>query len=160
MAGGNCETLAYDVRGDSAEQLAALTATPTHAYYFATSAIFRPQVEVFVAERFTGFLAIYVDGFWRMSQVLRAGQPKLSIFYPSSAFVTERPRGMTEYTMAKAAGEMLCADMNRTQTPLHVTVRRLPRLLTDQTASMSGAEAAPPLETMLPVILEVQSWPR
>jgi hypothetical protein len=63
---------------------------------------------------------------------------------------------MTEYTMAKAAGEVLCADMNVSQAPLRVIVRRLPRLPTDQTASNTVAEAALPLDTMLPIIREVQ----
>jgi hypothetical protein len=67
---------------------------------------------------------------------------------------------MTEYTMAKAAGEVLCAEMNAFQAPLHVTVCRLPRLPTDQTASITPAETAEPLETMLPIVRGVQSWPR
>jgi hypothetical protein len=67
---------------------------------------------------------------------------------------------MTEYTMAKAAGEILCVDMNVSLPPAHVTVSRLPRLPTDQTASVAATEASDALETMLPIIREVQSWPR
>jgi hypothetical protein len=67
---------------------------------------------------------------------------------------------MTEYAMAKSAGEALCADMNRALKPLHVTVTRLPRLPTDQTASITPVKTASSLETMLPVVREVQSWPR
>lgn len=62
--------------------------------------------------------------------------------------------------MAKSAGEALCADMNSELAPLHVVVSRLPRLLTDQTASIPHVESAPTLETMLPLVREVQSWPR
>jgi hypothetical protein len=159
-AGGRCETLAYDARRPAEEQLALLADVPTHAYYFATPAIFRPQSKIFAENRLKEFLAIYVDGFWQLSQALRARQPRLSAFYPSSVYVTERPRGMTEYTMAKAAGEVLCADMNLSQAPLHVIVRRLPRLPTDQTASITAVETADPLETMLPIVREVQSWQR
>lgn len=159
-AGGTCETLVYDARKPAAEQLALLTDAPTHAYYFATPAIFRVQSEMFYQERLKEFLTIYVDGFWQLSQALRACQPRLSVFYPSSVFVTERPQGMTEYTMAKAAGEVLCADMNVSLAPLHVTNSRLPRLPTDQTASISTAKMTNPVETMLPIIREVQSWPR
>jgi hypothetical protein len=159
-AGGTCETLAYDASKPATEQLALLADTPTHAYYFATPAIFRSQSELFVRERLEEFLAIYVNGFWQLLQTLHARQPRLSAFYPSSVSVTERPQGMTEYTMAKAAGEVLCADMNISLAPLHVTASRLPRLLTDQTASIAAAEIADPLETMLPVIREVQSWPK
>ena len=66
---------------------------------------------------------------------------------------------MTEYSMAKAAGEVLCADMNASMAPLRVVVKRLPRLPTDQTASNTAAEAAKPIDTMLPIIREVQGRP-
>jgi len=159
-AGGACETIAYDARRPAAEQLAALAEPPTHAYYFATPSIFRPQAEMFVQERLAEFLAVYVDGFWDLSHALRMRRPETSLFYPSSIAVTERPRGMTEYAMAKASGEVLCADMKASLGPLHVTVSRLPRLPTDQTATFADAETASPVEIMLPIIREVQSWPR
>jgi hypothetical protein len=103
---------------------------------------------------------VYVEGFWDLAQALRARQPRVSLFYPSSTFVTERPRGMTEYAMAKAAGEVLCADINRSLAPMHVTLSRLPRLRTDQTTSVTVVEMADALEALLPNIREVQSWPR
>jgi hypothetical protein len=160
LAGGSCETLAYDSRRPAADQLSRLTETPSHAYYFATPAIARPSSGIFATERLSEFLAVYVDGFWDLSRALRTHQPGLSLFYPSSVFVAERPKGMTEYAMAKAAGEVLCADMNASLSPAHITVRRLPRLPTDQTSSLIAAHTADPLETLLPVIREVQSWPR
>jgi hypothetical protein len=159
-AGGACETLCYDARKPAAEQLAMLADAPTHAYYFATPTIYRPQADIFVAERLKEFLTFYVDGFWQLSQALRARQPSLSFFYPSTVFVTERPREMKEYAMAKAVGEMLCADINASLAPTHVTLSRLPRLATDQTASVAGPETTPALETMLPIVREVQTWPR
>jgi NADP-dependent 3-hydroxy acid dehydrogenase YdfG len=157
MAGKVCQTLAYDSRKPVEGQLASLPETPTHVYYFATPAIFKPQSQIFSAQRLKEFLDVYVDGFWQLSQALRTRQAKLSIFYPSSVAVAERPRGMTEYTMAKAAGEVLCADINAYLAPLRVIVKRLPRLLTDQTASNTAAETVLPLETLLPIIREVQA---
>ncbi len=159
-AGGLCEILPYDVRKPAAEQLASLKDAPTHLYYFATPTIFRHQSEIFSPGRLKEFMAFFVDGFWQLSEVLRLRQPSLSIFYPSTVFVTERPAGMTEYAMAKAAGEHLCADMNASLSPAHVTVSRLPRLLTDQTASVTALETADPLQTILPIIREVHSWPK
>ena len=50
--------------------------------------------------------------------------------------------------------------MNQAFTPLHVTAHRLPRLPTDQTASITPIDTAFPLEIMVPLIREVQSWPR
>jgi hypothetical protein len=157
--GGACETLAYDVCQPATEQLALLEDSPTHAYYFATPAISRAQSMIFSGERLKEFLAVYVNGLWQLANTLHVRQPKLSIFYPSSVFVNARPRGMTEYSMAKAAGEVLCADMNESMAPLRLIVSRLPRLLTDQTASTTALDIAPALETMLHIVREVQSRP-
>jgi hypothetical protein len=158
-AGGECETLTYDALRPADEQLTSLRVNPTHLYYFATPAIFRSQSEMFAEDRLNEFLAVYVSGFSRLVRALRTRQPSLSIFYPSSIAVTERPKGMTEYAMAKAAGEILCADLNASLSPLHINVKRLPRLPTDQTASIIAVKTADPLETMLPIIREVQCWP-
>jgi NADP-dependent 3-hydroxy acid dehydrogenase YdfG len=155
-AGGICETQAYDARRPAAEQIEALLHQPTHAYYFATPMIGRHRSDVFSGESLAEFLTIYVDGFWKLAKALYVRRPNLRIFYPSSVFVTERPPHMTEYTMAKAAGEILCADMNISMESLRVIVRRLPRLLTDQTASNIEVETSSALDTMLPIVLDVQ----
>jgi acyl dehydratase len=159
-AGGRCDTLAYDSHAPAEDQLACLEDAPTHAYYFATPTIFRAQSELFVSERLSDFLDVYVHGFWRLARALHARRHEVSIYYPSSVAVDERPSGMTEYAMAKAAGEALCTDMNKALEPMHVTTSRLPRLPTDQTATLTPVETASAVETMLPVVREVQSWPR
>jgi hypothetical protein len=44
---------------------------------------------------------------------------------------------------------------------LHVTVDRLPRLLTDQTASVTETiKLASPIACLMPMVREAQSWPR
>jgi len=161
-AGGICETLAYDASLPAEPQLAALTAAPTHAYYFATPKIFRAQSGLFVRPRLDEFLDVYVDGFFNLAEALRARREGVSLFYPSSVAVdaAERPRGMLEYAMAKSAGETLCVEMNQALAPLHVTVDRLPRLRTDQTASVIGGSLPSPASRVLPFVRETQSWPR
>ena len=159
-AGGTAEAMAYDARRPAEEQLAGLANAPTHLYYFATPVISQRHSDVFVPVRFDDFNAVYVHGFWHLTAALRARQPGLSIFYPSSAFVSKRPRNMTEYAMAKLAGEALCADMNLGLAPSHVTVRRLPPLPTDQTASIKSLWRPRPRRTLLQIVREVQSWPR
>jgi hypothetical protein len=67
---------------------------------------------------------------------------------------------MLEYAMAKAAGERLCADLDASHASLRISVERLPRLPTDQTASIVPAEESSVLETMLPIVRKVQAWPR
>jgi hypothetical protein len=158
--GGKCETLAYDASLPAEPQLTGLAATPTHAYYFATPKIFAAQSGLFARPRLDAFLSVYVDGFLNLAAALRARRRDVSLFYPSSVAVAERPRGMLEYAMAKAAGEALCTEMNQVLRPLHVTVERLPRLLTDQTASVIGAPAPSPVGCLAPIVRTVQSWPR
>jgi hypothetical protein len=117
-AGGTCKTLAYDAAQPAESQLGALGCAPTHAYYFATPTIFWAQSALFDRGRLDAFLNVYVDGFLDLAQALRARRNDVSLFYPSSDFVTERPRGMLEYAMAKAAGETLCGDMNLAWAPM------------------------------------------
>jgi len=64
---------------------------------------------------------------------------------------------MTEYAMAKTAGETLCADLMREDLGLRILVSRLPRVLTDQTATVAQAQNADPLAVMLPLIREMQN---
>ena len=150
-AGGSCKALAYDAAKAAEPQLATLDDAPSHAYYFASPTIFRAQSALFARARLDAFLNTYVDGFLDLAQTLRARRSDVSLFYPSSEFVMERPRGMIEYSMAKAAGETLCDEINQTWAPLRVTVERLPRLLTDQTASIIGAQLASAADCLLPI---------
>ena len=93
-------------------------------------------------------------------EALRAVRSDVSLFYPSSVYVEERPRGMIEYAMAKAAGETLCTEMNLAWAPLRVAVGRLPRLPTDQTASVIETKFPSPVACLLTFVRETQSLPR
>ena len=109
-------------------------------------------------DRFVRFFDFYVDGFYEICQQL-AGMAggKLSVFYPSSVAVESHPPEMTEYAMAKTAGEVLCADLNAQWPNIRIVVNRIPRVLTDQTASLVQVELADPLNVMLPIIRQVQT---
>ena len=101
---------------------------------------------------------MYVKGFYDCCSYFdEHGSGAFTGFYPSSVFVESNPPDMTEYCMAKAAGEMLCANMNRAGGRVHIIVSRLPRLLTDQTATLIPVETEDPLKVMLPVVRNVQS---
>jgi acyl dehydratase/NADP-dependent 3-hydroxy acid dehydrogenase YdfG len=155
--GGKCDVLRYDATKPASAQLRDLPAAPTHLYYFATPVIFRSKAGLYVPERFDEFRRIYVDGFYELFMALRPGaENRLAAFYPSSVAVEERPADMTEYTMAKAAGEVLCADIRSFVPGSHIVINRLPRLPTDQTATLIPTESANPLDVMLPIIHEVQ----
>lgn len=122
----------------------------THIYYFATPQIYRQAAGVFSAARLAMFNRIFVERFNDM--LLAVGDRPLDIFYPSTVFVEERTKGMTEYAMSKATGEILCADLARTMPKLAITAPRLPRVLTDQTASAIAVRTLDPSEVMLPLL--------
>jgi NAD(P)-dependent dehydrogenase (short-subunit alcohol dehydrogenase family) len=154
--GGRATVIRYDVTEPARPQLAALSARPTHLWYFATPPIFRTRRDPFDPERFAEFVRHYVTGFAEVCGALAVDGP-LAAFYPSSVAVVERPRGMTEYAAAKAAGELLCSDLTRLLPALRIVQRRLPRLPTDQTASVfrSALEDAPAL--FAPIVAEMHA---
>ena len=152
-----CRAIPYDARQSAADQLGLLNADVTHLYYFATGPIARQKEDLFVTSLFDEFTQVYVKGFYDCCEFVSArGSRKLTAYYPSSIFVENSPPGMTEYSMAKMAGEMLCENMNRANSGIHVLTSRLPRLLTDQTATVSPGKNADPFEVMLPIIRRVQ----
>jgi len=155
--GERCRTMRYDARSDPAAQVAGIG--PVHQlYYFATPQIFRQRSVSFVPATFAEFAEFYVTGFWKACNAVRAvsGLP-LTAFYPSSVALNEHARDMIEYRMAKLAGETLCAEMNRFDKGTRVLVRRLPRLLTDQTATVMPVESADPLSILPPILREMHS---
>jgi hypothetical protein len=156
-ANETCHAIEYDARKEAAAQLKALSTGVTHLYYFATSSITRQKESQFVSNLFDEFVQIYVKGFYACCRYLGQHRSQtLTAFYPSSIFVESNPTNLIEYSMAKAVGEMLCANMNRSGGQVRVIVNRLPRLLTDQTTTVLPVERHDPLNIMLPVIRRVQ----
>ncbi len=156
--GGACETMAYDVRQPASGQLATLNVSPTSLYYFASAPIFTRRTALFAPAIYDEANRFYVQGFYDVCTALKARDARpLSVFYPSSIAVTERPAELTEYAMAKAAGEVLCEDLNRFVRGLRIVVSRLPRILTDQTASVSPVESTPPTTVLLPIVRDVEA---
>jgi len=156
--GCNCDVVHFDVRSPASQQLKSLTGSISNLYYYATCQIFGRRTREFESAILEEFLQFYVRGFYDLCLGLRESTGlKLSVFYPSSVAVEERPRNMTEYAMAKAAAEILCADLNRSWPSLHITTVRLPRLLTDQTATVATTQVVDSVDTLLPIIRKVQS---
>ena len=154
--GGRCDVIRYDVRKNAREQLSHLCVCPTQVYYLPTPVIFRRKSAVFSEPRFQEFFTFYVVAFYDLCRELRSRSiKKIPIFYPSSVYIDDRPEGMTEYTMAKAAAEVFCADLKSFDSPGPILVRRLPRLPTDQTASLWKIDTADPISVILPIVREV-----
>jgi hypothetical protein len=154
--GGSCEVMQYDASLPAAEQLAGSGKAFTSLYYFATTSIFLRKTKIYSRATFETFLRIYVDGFYDICEVFHDAKPGFSAFYPSSVAVEDRPIDMTEYAMAKAAGEILCTDLARRKKGLRFIVERLPRLLTDQTATVMPTKNIAPHEVMLPIVRRVE----
>jgi NAD(P)-dependent dehydrogenase (short-subunit alcohol dehydrogenase family) len=153
-----CRIIQYDARRSASDQLTKLACHPSHMYYFATTPIARQKEELFVPNLFDEFIQVYVKGFYDCCRALGEHTERpLTAFYPSSVFVEDGPKGLAEYSMAKIAGENLCNSMNRSGGRVRVIVGRLPRLRTDQTATVPPVESSDPLGTMLPIIRTVQS---
>jgi acyl dehydratase len=173
-AGGARVTLTYRQGGDDAEQIAAeINATGGHAqamlydagiaaslppgifdqaYYFATPHLGR-------LSRADALEPILVHGFAALAAALRARSPgRLALFYPSTVFLDERPAGFEAYCAAKAKAEALCETLSR-QPDMVLCAPRLPRLQTDQTASIIPKPAAEPAAVLLPWLFAMRDKP-
>jgi acyl dehydratase len=157
---GVCTALAYKSSGDAASQLSAIPVDVNQLYYFATPPIFPRASDEFSPEKFREFRSVYVDAFQDVCQFVRTRSraATLAAFYPSSVAVEEVPPDLAEYAKAKAEGEKLCAAMTQQIGGLKVVIGRLPRVLTDQTATIAQVENADPLTTILPFIHKLQEW--
>ena len=154
---GHCELTQIDLTASQSTALAIDSAGLDAIYYFATPRIYTKRRDLFNRTAFDGFVGIYLDAFYHLCHGLdRVERPRpLKIYLPSSVYVSERPRGMTEYAMAKAAAEILADDINRTLRNVTVVCTRLPRLATDQTAAILNQSVESNFEVMLDVVNEV-----
>lgn len=156
--GGQCDVKHFDAMLSASEQLVPVDRRTTSIYYFATGPIFVRKTRAYMPELFKEFSRVYLDAFHEVcAAVLGNAESQISIFYPSSVAVTDHAADMTEYAMAKAAGEMLCADLARADARIRVIVERLPRMLTDQTATTMPVKTASPLDVMLPIVRRMEA---
>ena len=73
----------------------------------------------------------------------------IRVFYPSTITIEKPVPELSEFTAAKRVGEELCRDFERAGVGIRIRVPRLPRVDTDQTASLVRMPAANPLDVML-----------
>ena len=126
------EILKLDLTVDSFDSMKIDYDDVDAVYYFATPRIFRQQASVFEPSVFHEFSDFYIKKFYELCVHLeaRAAATRIKVFFPSTVAVSERPKGMTEYSMAKAAAEVLTEEINRTFKRVSVLSTRLPRLST------------------------------
>jgi acyl dehydratase len=160
-----CTPLRYDATLDAAAQLGTIGRMVTHIYHFVTPRIHRQKPSLFDTALFSEFTRAYLTSFHDLCGTLqRQAEHRMVAFFPSSAFIEPgRPRDMIEYVMTKAAGELLCDEMSRTEGYPRVLSHRLPRMLTDQTATLAKVVTEDAFQIMLPVVRSIQAteaiWP-
>lgn len=160
QAAGTCEVIRYDALQPAPGQLSGIGAVDS-CYYFATAKIFQRKSALFEPAKLRVFLDCYVDGFFDLCATL--AQPsagKVVMFYPSTTALDAPTAGIAEYAMAKAAGEALVQQLNAFQPGVHAISRRLPRIATDQTATVGVASAKDALDVLLTIVHEVQQVAR
>ena len=151
---GRAKTRRLDLLADPLLEWVKGDDRPDAVFYFATPRIFRKKATIFDAALLGEFLTIYVDKLNALCVALRSLESKtpIRVFHPSTVFLNERPKGMTEYAMAKAAAEILVQDLNASSCTVQLDSQRLPRLATDQTATVFTDNAQQNEDTMLPII--------
>jgi acyl dehydratase len=150
------EAIPHDASLPCANQpVASYAGQITNLYYFATPQIGGKSSDTIDLGRLPLFLQFYVYGFYDVCKIL--AREKLVAFYPSSVFVSERAPNLIAYAMAKAAGELLCAEMTRSWRGVKVLSSRLPRLPTDQTAGLAATTLDSPVDVILPLLRRAQT---
>jgi hypothetical protein len=151
-AGGKAAAMQLDVGAPAAgfASLAEMDFSPNDLYYFATPHIFERKKALFEPAIFDSFAKCYVTDFATVIDACSAlSKEDLFVFYPSSDALNHPIKELVEYTAAKAAGESFCEMISRFNPRIKIVKNRLPRLPTDQTATLMKIGTADPAQVML-----------
>ncbi len=130
--------------------------SPTILLYCASPPIILDATIEFDNSLFQRYAEFYVSGFWDLFHALQNyNHSPLYILYPSSIALDEKLPKASEYIAAKGAGEALCIQIGKAYPNICVSVPRLPRLLTDQTASIMPFDYPDTISTLLPLIIDL-----
>jgi MaoC like domain len=153
-SGGRCTALQLEVEAVDTGLVQRLTAHPTHLYYFASPRVHRTRPGAFDGRVFRQLARVFVEAF---GTLVSCFGPQIRVFYPSTVYVEEMPADFSEYVAAKGAGEALCGVLARQRPDGSIIVRRLPRVLTDQTAGLIRGPVADPIPLLLRVVQEMNA---
>jgi hypothetical protein len=152
--GGIARAIAFDVRQPPDISAVFGDDMPTHLYYFATPPINVGSKQSYSHDIFDQFYAVYVRGLHQSYAALRkATSAPLNLMYPSSVMVDSMPDNLGEYAAAKATGEAFCRYLAVIDPALNVHIERLPRLPTDQSASLTNQTDGDTVATLLNCLL-------
>ena len=136
-AGGEASTLAFNVL-DQRQLDEVDLGQFNQVYYFATPKIFGKRGTDFDDERLAHFRTFYVDVFRSILDRLGPDGEHVSVFYPSTTALDTPLAELAEYAQAKEEGEQLCRSF-ADKSYMTIFAPRLPRTVTDQTASLVAA---------------------
>jgi nucleoside-diphosphate-sugar epimerase len=159
MQRGVCTPHELDILAPLSSETLRLLSEVDLIFYFPTPLISRKTSKPFSVPILQDFLRFYVERFYTLCEAVQSAATRpVRIFYPSSVYVESRPKGLTEYAMAKAAGEVLLADLNATSAKLQIVSSRLPRMGSDQTNTIAGGgDEVDGAAVLLSIVREM--WP-
>ena len=152
--GGRARYARLDIDAASADAVASLAgAAPNAVFYFAAPKINLGRGGVFDPALFMTNARSFVAAPCALAQVIAPLCPDGALhFYPSTTFLDAPMIDGAEYRAAKAAGELAWQSLGLIFKAQRFVAQRLPRLRTDQTASLRPEMAAEPLPVMLAVL--------
>jgi hypothetical protein len=125
----------------------------THIYYFASPKIAANSAE-FDQALYASFRKVFVEALKELLNSISDAKAKMRVFVPSSIFVSTPEPNFAEYIQAKADMEELCSAAAKQNNNLIVSVPRLPRLRTDQTAGLGDEAFADTGDALIPLLTE------
>lgn len=151
--GGKCQKLQLNVSNlnDLDSDTSKILSRTSHVYYFASPRIPTNKTGIWDSKAHSTLNDIYVTALNNLVKVIQNKQSKtqrLSLYYPSSVFITDNEKGFAEYIAAKAAGEALCNYLGAHE-GITTFSPRLPRMYTDQTSELGKEASASTEEVML-----------
>lgn len=140
--GGSCASFCLDVDSSPSSLREALDSglgrwAPDLCVYMATPRIDMEPRREFSSTLSSRYLRFYVEAFEALVRcLLDRSENSLKILYPSTIALEHPTSWSLEYAAAKDAGEALCRRLEASETRLRIATPRLPRLETDQTATL------------------------
>ena len=122
-------------------------------FYFATPKIFIEKKDIFEKSNFENFNNYYIYKFFEICRLFEKNKKKIKVFFPSTnALNKSNFLNLNEYSMSKSAAEILIKNLNKFYDFVKISILRLPRIDTDQTANIMKIKSLNPTKKMIPLI--------
>jgi len=159
-SGGQCEAVHYNVLSSGvAKPLVLGDRHFTHIYYFASPKIEKGRLSIWDSALFETFTEFYLAGLAKLLEyfVVDSAYRKhgVKLLLPSTEFLDNPADGFSEYVACKAAMESFASQFQDKHSSWRICTPRLPRLSTDQTASVVQASPIETAQTILAQLLKL-----